>query len=393
MTKSNFLNSLQKKIDKFDIRTLKEFLNNIIEDFDSLKTVFNSMAEGVCVIDTERNIIFFNKAAAKFLDVSLNSTGIKLDKAIKKAKMFDIINNAIKNDEKLIDYEFNLDSPYAKYITISIQPLVREGKILGNIIILNDITIGKENEMRLRQAESISTLTNISAGIAHEIKNPLGAIGIHIQLIEQQINKCKCKWSDDFKYSTHIIKEEIDRLSDIVNNFLFTVKPLKSVLMPVNLKDYLDKFLDFILPELDTNHIKLKKNYNELPDVWLDENHMRQALLNLIQNSIHAIKNININHGFIEIESYQEKNYVYINIIDNGEGIGDNIQTKVFDPYFTTKNYGTGLGLTIVYKIIKEHNGDIYFSSNNDKTIFTIRLPSKHIEKGLIEYYGEQNGN
>ncbi len=393
MAKSDFLTSLQKKIDKFDIRTLKDFLYNVIEDLNSLKTVFNSMAEGVLVVGMDKNIIFLNKVASKLLDIPINSINLKYDKALKNDKISRIITKSIEKDERISDMEFNLDSSYAKYVTISIQPLVRDGKILGNIIILTDITANKENEIRLRQAESISTLTNISAGIAHEIKNPLGAMGIHIQLIEQQINKCKCKWSGDFKYSAHIIKEEIDRLSDIVNNFLFTVKPLKSVLMPINLKDFLDKFLDLILPELDTNHIKIKKNYGDLPDVWLDENHLKQALLNLAQNSIHSIKNKNRDDGFIEIESYQEKNYVFINIIDNGEGISEEIQTKIFDPYFTTKNFGTGLGLTIVYKIIKEHNGDIYFSSKKGETVFTIRLPIKYIEKGLIEYSGDENGN
>ena len=164
--------------------------------------------------------------------------------------------------------------------------------------------------------------------------------------------------------------------------------------MPVNLKEFLDKFLDFILPELDTNHIKLKKNYSNLPDIWLDENHLKQALLNLIQNSIHSIKDRGNEDAFIEIESFQEKNYVFINIIDNGIGIDEHIQTKIFDPYFTTKNYGTGLGLTIVYKIIQEHNGDISFSSNKSgETIFTLRFPIKYIEEGLIEYNGVKNGN
>ena len=234
----------------------------------------------------------------------------------------------------------------------------------------------------MRQAESLAALTTISAGIAHEIKNPLGAIGIHIQLIEQEINNCECKWAPEYKYSVKVIREEIERLSDIVNNFLFTVRPLKAELIPVKLDVFLNKFCDFILPELEMNKITLKKNFSDLPDVWLDEKYFKQAMLNIIQNSIAAITD----NGVIEIEAYQEQNYVNINIIDNGQGIPDDIQTKIFDPYFTTKNTGTGLGLTILYKIIKEHNGAINFSSKEGETVFTIRLPAKTIEKGLIEY-------
>jgi two-component system, sporulation sensor kinase E len=383
MIKSNFLSSIQKKIDKFDIRTLKDFLYKIIDEFDSLKTVFNSMSEGVLVIDIDENIIFYNKMAIRLLEINTNNPkGLHFAKVIKNEKFNNIISSAVENDETIVDYEIKIDSPYNKYISISLQSLVNNGKIIGSIIILNDITINKENEKKLRQAESLAALTTISAGIAHEIKNPLGAIGIHVQLIEQEINNCKCNWSPDFKYSIRVIREEIERLSDIVNNFLFTVRPLKAELLPVNLKEFLDNVTDFILPELEANGISLKKNYSELPEVWLDEKYFKQALLNLIQNSISAIKE----NGIIEIESYQQQNYVFINIIDNGEGIPEEIQTKIFDPYFTTKNTGTGLGLTILYKIIKEHNGAISFSSKKGETIFTISLPVKKIEKGLIEY-------
>ncbi|OHD09678.1 MAG: hypothetical protein A2Y34_15850 [Spirochaetes bacterium GWC1_27_15] len=385
MIKSNFLNSIQKKIDKVDVRTLKDVLYNLIEDFESLKTVFNSMAEGVLVFDNDKKVIFYNRTATKIFEISNDSYGLSIDKVIENERILFIVNEALQKQEKIINYEIKIDSTYAKYISLTLQPLVREGKILGNILIINDISQNKENEKKLRQAESLATLTTISAGIAHEIKNPLGAMGIHVQLVEQEIVKCKCKWSKDFKYSIKIIKEEIDRLSEIVNSFLFTVRPLKAELMPVDLKEFLDKFVDFIQPELEANKIQLKKNYFNLPDVWIDERYFKQALLNLIQNSISAITE----NGVIEIEAYREKNYCFISIIDNGDGIPEEIQTKIFDPYFTTKTFGTGLGLTIIYKIIKEHNGDINFSSKQGQTIFSIRLPVKTIEEGLIEYSGE----
>jgi two-component system, sporulation sensor kinase E len=383
MIKSNFLSLIQKKIDKFDIHTLKDFLYKLIDDHESLKTVFNSMSEGVLVLDLDSNITFYNKMATRLLEINTNNPkGMHYSKVIDNEKFNIIIEQAIKNDEKIIDYEMKVDSPYMKYFSFSLQPLVNNGKIIGNIIILNDITLNKENEKKLRQAESLAALTTISAGIAHEIKNPLGAIGIHIQLIEQEINNCKCQWAPEYKYSVKVIREEIERLSDIVNNFLFTVRPLKAELIPVDLNEFLNKFCDFILPELEVNKISFKKNISDLPEVWLDEKYFKQALLNLIQNSISAIRE----NGIIELEAFKEQNYVYINIIDNGEGIPENIQTKIFDPYFTTKNTGTGLGLTILYKIIKEHNGAISFSSKKGETVFTIKLPAKTIEKGFIEY-------
>jgi signal transduction histidine kinase len=201
------------------------------------------------------------------------------------------------------------------------------------------------------------------------------------------MKQLKNNLSNDFKSSINVIKEEIDRLNKIVSDYLTTVRPLKAKLTLINLKKFLDKFIKLIQPELKSYGIKLQKNYSDLPEVWLDEKYFKQALLNLINNSISSIEN----NGIIEIEAFQKQNYAYINIIDNGKGIPYEIQSKIFDPYFTTKNFGTGLGLTIVYKIIKEHKGEISFSSNKDETIFSIKLPLSFIEKGLIGYSGDSN--
>ncbi len=386
MIKSNFLNTFQKKIDKLDIGTIKQILYELIEENENLKNLFNSMKEAVLVLDKEKKVTFYNKMAVNLFEItSKNPMGLNINNIINNEYLKNIINSVIDKEEKLDEIEIKFDSENQKYISFSLHPLVKNGIIIGNIIIIDDISVEKENKNKLRQAESLAALTTISAGIAHEIKNPLGAISIHIQLIEQEINKSNLNLSSDFKSSITVIKEEIDRLNKIVIDYLTTVRPLKAKLSLVNLKDFLDKFIELIQPELELNEIKLEKNYSKLPEVWLDEKYFKQALLNLINNSLSAI----INNGIIEIEAFQEQNYVYINIIDNGEGIPFEIQSKIFDPYFTTKNFGTGLGLTIVYKIIKEHKGEISFSSKKGETVFSIKLPLSFIEKGLIEYSGD----
>ncbi|MCK4799227.1 MAG: PAS domain-containing protein [Spirochaetes bacterium] len=386
MIKSNFLSSFQKKIDKFDIGTIKNFLYELIEENENLRTVFNSMKEAVLVLDKNMNVTFYNKMSLRIFEINVkNPIGIHISDILNNKYFLDIITTSIKKEEIINDYEIMLDSNNPKYISFSLYPLAKEGKIIGNIIILNDITLEKENKNKLRQAESLAALTTISAGIAHEIKNPLGAISIHIQLLEQELDKYKQGFSKDFKYSIEVIKEEIERLNNIVVDFLITVRPLKAELMLTNLNIFLDKFVNFITPELESKNIIIRRNFSDLPDVWLDEKYFKQALLNLIKNSIASIKE----NGIIEIEAYQKQNYLFLNIIDNGSGITEEIQPKVFNPYFTTKNTGTGLGLTIVYKIVKEHKGEISFSSKKGETIFTIKLPLSYIKEGLIEYSGD----
>ena len=290
--------------------------------------------------------------------------------------------NCFEKEEKLENFEIRLDFKNLKYVSFSLQPLVHSGIIVGNIIVLEDITSIIINKNRLRQAESLAALTTISAGIAHEIKNPLAAISIHFQLVEQELIKEKFNLSPNFKYSISAIKDEIERLNSIVIDYLSAVRPPKAELALTDLKNFLDNFIVFIQPELDLNNIKLIKNYQELPNVWLDEKYFRQALLNLVKNSISSMNG----KGEIKIEAFQKQNYVFINIIDDGQGIPEDIQSKIFEPYFTTKNYGTGLGLTIVYKIVQEHRGEITFNSKQGETIFSIKLPLSIIKDGLIEY-------
>jgi len=387
MISSNFFNTLKKKIEKLDSSTLRNILFEVIEENDNLKKIFNSMSEGVIVIDNEKKVLFYNKMAIRLLDINQNIVILnnEIEKLINNEIILNNINTLLQNNG--LNESIEIKTRYSTFISISLQPLIQEGKIIGNIISIKDITLQKENEKKLRQAESLAALTTFSAGIAHEIKNPLGAIAIHIQLIEKDLKDCKCKRAQEFEYSINVIKEEVERLTEILNNFLFTVRPLKPEFMLVNLKTFLDKFIEFIQPELKANNIKLEKNYSTLSDVWIDEKLFKQALLNQIQNSIAAIKAHNSNsEGKIEIDAYSQGNYVIIDIIDNGIGIPEEIQNKIFDPYFTTKNNGTGLGLTIVYKIIKEHNGYISFISKKGETIFSIKIPSYKIEQGLIEY-------
>lgn len=387
MIKSNFLASIQKIIDKLDSNTLKNVLLEIIEENDNLKNFFNSMKEAVIVFDDDFNIYFFNKMSVKILEIKNKITPLtKLDEVIPDEYFLDLIKSTIEKKEKLDNFEYLLDLGSKRYLSVSMHPFVQKGKITGNILVIEDISENMENKNRLRQAESLAALTTISAGIAHEIKNPLGAISLHIQLLETELKKNR-NLTDNVNYSFNIVKEEIIRLNNIIDDYLITVRPLNSQLNLIDLNKFLDGFIDFIKPELSSFNIKIIKDYNDLPEVWLDEKYFKQALLNLIKNSVQSINE----NGEITIKSFKKNNYVFINIIDNGQGIPLELQSKIFDPYFTTKSTGTGLGLTIVYKIIKDHKGVINFSSKEGETIFSIRLPLSFIKEGLIEYSGDSN--
>ncbi len=385
MIKYNFFDNLISKLDKISFVDLKKVFIDLSDKYSNIRTVFNSMAEGVLVIDSDESVLFYNKTGCRLFQIQQISEGTSLKNAISNTKIYDLLKRLISKNDKIITEEIKLENEKYSYLQFSVYPLVKDGKIIGTIIIAEDITEKKESENKLKQIESIQALTTLTAGIAHEIKNPLGAMSIHVQLLEQEISKCKCMISEDLMYSLNIVNEEIERLNEIVVNFLYSVRPMTVNMTLTNLNEYLDKIIDLAQPEMQAKGIKFHKDFDKLPAVWLDENIFKQAVLNLIQNSIAAVEN---KKGIISIGAESRGSYVYINIKDNGDGIPDDIQLKIFDPYFTTKSYGTGLGLTIVYKIIREHKGEVTFSSGKGETVFSIRLPVPFTEKGLIEYDG-----
>jgi two-component system, sporulation sensor kinase E len=395
MMNLGFLLKFRDKLEKVDPETMKQYVKSLIDEFDNIKTIFDSISEGMLVLDTDQSIVYYNKMAETLFQVKNNKAiGKKLTAVTSNKPLVDVITGILASETTTAgsasrNYRMERGSKDTIYLNIRVEPLVRRGVIEGTIIIMVDNTRSWEQENRLRQSESLAALTTMAAGIAHEIKNPLGAMGIHVQLVERELNQSSIPVSRDMTDSIHAIKEEIDRLNGIVVDFLYTVRPLQTELTLVNVQEFLDSFCEFIRPQLTEHDIALVQNYSDIASVWMDQKYMQHALLNLVQNSLGAI----VESGTIEIEAFIDKQYLYINIIDNGPGIPEEVQAKIFDPYFTTKNFGTGLGLTIVYKIIKEHKGQLTFSSNPGQTIFTVQLPAHNSKKDLLEYRSETYGD
>jgi two-component system, sporulation sensor kinase E len=188
-----------------------------------------------------------------------------------------------------------------------------------------------------------------------------------------------------------IVKEEIDRLNSIVQDFLFAVRPMSMSLSRENINEILSELIDFLKYELEEAEVKVVLDLDEdNPTVMVDPKYLKQALLNIIKNSIEAIHD----SGEIRIETAEGPDGdVVVNIVDSGEGIPENIMGKIFEPYFTTRKSGTGLGLVIVYKIIQELGGDIKISSKEGEgTVFSVKLPVLDKKKKLLTYEETDEG-
>jgi signal transduction histidine kinase len=311
--------------------------------------------------------------------------------------LHDTLSSGNSGDEQCFVFEGS-NSP-RRLLNFHVLPLVKEHHITGSLIIIEDVTEKKIREAELRRIESLASLTTLAAGVAHEIKNPLASLSIHVQLLQKMLSYSRetCKKEDtdtvmpfeSMGNHLSILNEEIGRLNHIVVDFLFAVRPMNLMLIKSNINKLLKEIIAFIKYEAEDARItcvaELQKN---LPWIEFDERYMKQALLNLIKNSLDAMQNKT--DKVLTIKSESDDTQITISIGDTGSGISGENKAKIFEPYFTTKKMGTGLGLTLVYKIIKEHKGEIRVDSKEGVgTTFSVMLPLPQPKLRLLNYAGD----
>ncbi len=386
-----FIARALKKLPKLDRAQIHALIYDLASENEQLEVVLNSMGDGVVVADVENYVVFANKAAERVVPVAAGDWSDRLIwEYLQDEDIAEFVRETLVNQESVVDREFTLDSgSLTRILSCSIMPLVRNGQIQGSILRIEDISEKRGREARLRRAESLASLTTLAAGVAHEIKNPLGSIGIHIQLIQKALNGSEELDRDAIESNLKVINEEIDRLNKIVVDFLFAVRPMDMTLEERHLNSVVFDLLEFVEPELEEGGIRLDRDLeSDLPMLKLDEKHFKQALLNIVKNAIAAMPD----GGTLRVSTRLSGDFVVLRISDNGIGIHEDVLGKIFEPYFTTKDFGSGIGLTLVYKVIKEHMGEISVNSDEGKgTTFTITLPIPQKEQHLLSWKGEDD--
>lgn len=229
----------------------------------------------------------------------------------------------------------------------------------------------KERESRLIQSEKLSALGRMTAGVAHELNNPLTAVSGFSELL------LKTSADDNVKTMAEKINKSADRMANIVQDLLAFSKSPTLKRTQVNIKEMVDETLDIVSEALHVSKITVSKDIAEEIAMPLDKEQMERVLLNLISNAIHAIRDSGVGDSIFS-KAHKKDNQLLIEISDNGPGIPEKIIDKIFEPFFTTKAFGkgTGLGLSICYNIIKAHGGDIRVKSiEAEGTTFVIELP------------------
>lgn len=329
------------------------------------ENILQSVPSGVISFDGEMRITKVNQSAGKILEMKGGQI-IGRDHA-------DVLNKPITdllNQRKVIERaEIQYITPSGKrlWLGLTLSPLKdSEGRTIGQILVFTDLTHLKAIESQMELRTRLLSLGEISAGIAHELRNPMGVIAGYTKLLSK-------KADDSLKPTIEAISKEVSVMDRIISDFLSFAKPAELALSDIDLKMIIEHCIASVTAQ--RNDMNLNLTIEGLPIMKGDEVLLRQAFTNLIQNAVEAMPN----GGILTIGTSRFKDstgdFLELSISDTGHGISEDIKDKIFLPFFTTKEKGTGLGLAIVHKIIVSHGGSIFVDSSEKGTTFRIRFP------------------
>lgn len=351
---------------------------------DYYATVIDSVGDGVIVIDSGGFITLCNPAAEEISGISRKQAqGAEFNKLFAlETTLLEIVSKTIRTGITISDHENVVVRSTGRVtpVAVTCYPLVLgSGEHIGAILTMKDITYIRELEAAVRQADRLSTLGTLAAGLAHEVKNPLGGIKGAAQLMEREFEP----GSEMLDY-TRVMIRETDRIDHIIRELLELASPRGLKLAPVNLHKILGDILLLQKQSVGGREIIFSSNFDpSIPEIIADEEMLTRLFLNLIRNALDAMAD----SGRVTVSSRVLSDYymakkerhsrmVVIEVADNGPGIPRDDLENIWTPFFSTKSGGTGLGLTICHKIVSEHRGMIKAESEpGHGTKFTVLLP------------------
>jgi signal transduction histidine kinase len=341
-----------------------------------IHALLQAVQDGILVLDNEHKPTSFNKATLKLLNTTDQKFPSRFLEILENNPLLtDLIHSAAKQGKTVHEKNIALFLTEDVHLSLSVTliPLWEENKFVGTIITLKDVRSIKEIENNLLRAMKYGIITNLTSSISHELKNPLSALAMHGEIVENRIQKTEFNGKDQSLKSLHTIQNEVKRLNRIIQQFLSLTRKSKEQLDYYDCNKIIDEVLLLVQQQAQENNISLELDLkNNLPLLYGDADQIKQVIINIVINAFAAMEN----GGILKVATKRDNGRIKLHIDDNGKGIPVNIQKHIFDLYFSTKEEGGGIGLALCKNIVEAHEGKITFRSTEGKgTHFCIILP------------------
>ena len=367
------------RADDLDPKNLAILARRLDRERNLMETVLDTLREGVLVLESDGRVAYANAAAAALVGISAEAL------AAGEAVRFppDLASTLELTDGTTAQTrEMEVNYPETRILRVHLSLV--EGPSAGSslrVAVIADVSAERVQTEDRVESERIDSIMNLAAGVAHEIGNPLNAIGIHLQLLRRRLADLGSAGTK-VDESIDIVESEVRRLDGIVRNFLGAVRPAVPDLADTQLLEVVAGALALLKDQMAELGVRaVVEVSDELPVVLADHGQVKQALFNVIKNALEAMDR----GGQITVRARSDDEWVVLEVADTGVGISADKLTRVFDAYYTTKADGNGLGLLIVLRILRAHGGRVDVASAPGKgTTVTLRFPQKHRRVRLL---------
>lgn len=353
------------------------------------RNILESIPTGVITVNGSGQITAVNPAATVTLKRSTDTLlGQSYEDVFIEGEMIRLVLDGALHKSRHVDHQ---DMPYAtngqpRTIRVTTADLTGDdGRSAGVIVLLKDVTELLDLERRVRVADKLAGLHTLSAGVAHELRNPLSAIDLNLHLVEEELRAGTPPSSRVDKY-LHVLNAETRRLAAILDNFMKFARPGSLHFHTINTEQLLSHIMSLLQYEAQDRRIQLiAKAPDPLPALMGDETEISQVLVNVIVNAFQAMPEGGTCNVIARGIKTDEKEWVELTVQDSGIGIKKEELARLFEPFYTTKTAGSGLGLAIAYRIVQDHEGTIQVSSTPGVgTTVVIRLPAVPVTQGTL---------
>lgn len=380
--KSAVLQKIISRLDQIEPGEVQALLSRLVREKGFLQKVFEALQEGVLLLETSGNISFINRAGCRFFGTAPEEAqGKSLDEVVRGVDWRALMQSA----RGTVSRDLEVFYPENRYLNFYLSPVAEEGEAdLGHVMLVRDVTRSRAEAEEEIESERLNALTLLAAGVAHEIGNPLNSLSLHLQLLERKVRALPVGDQDSLLDHLKTSRTEIGRLDTILKQFLQAMRPTKPERRAVELHKLLEESLVALSPELESRNIRVELDFSDdVPSLDLDPTQIKQAIYNIIRNAYQAVGQPD---GEISINSSATDYEVKLSISDNGSGISPEVMGAMFEPFQTTKANGTGLGMLIVRRILREHGGELEVESEEGAgTTVTLYFPRTDKRVRLIE--------